>query len=97
MGSAPASPAIQQVQATPAAPPVSATAGEVVQAGIDLRRQEMLKKSIKGTVFAGDTGGWRPPASISTPGGGGSGTGGAASGGGGGGGGRAPGGGGASF
>lgn len=64
-------PAIQQVQATPAAPPVSSTASEVVQAGIDLRRQEMLKKSIKGTVMAGDTGGWRPPPSTSTPGGGG--------------------------
>lgn len=41
-----------------AAPPVTASAQEVVQAGIDLRQQELRKKSIKKTTVAGETGGW---------------------------------------
>lgn len=42
------------------APPVTASAQEVVQAGIDLRRQQLLKKGFKSTIKAGDSGGYRP-------------------------------------
>lgn len=41
------------------APPVKNTAQEVVQAGMDLRQQEAMKKGLKKTTIAGETGGWR--------------------------------------
>ena len=53
--------AIQQVQAAPVptpAPPVTTTNAQVVQAQHDLAQQELLKKNIKKTVYAGDTGGY---------------------------------------
>ncbi len=54
-----ATPAVDQASLVPTpTPPISATATEVVQAGEDLRRQELMKKNIKRTIFAGDTGGW---------------------------------------
>jgi hypothetical protein len=51
---------IQQAPVPEPAPPVTQTASEVVQAGMDLRRQEMMKKNIRSTVKAGDTGGFKP-------------------------------------
>lgn len=51
---------IQQAPVAPAAPPVTQTANEVVQAGMDLRQQEMLKKNVRSTIKAGDTGGFQP-------------------------------------
>ncbi len=51
---------VQQAPIPAPAPPVTSTATDVLAAGQDLKRQELLKKSIKKTVFAGDTGGWSP-------------------------------------
>ena len=62
MGKAPQTTVVQQ-QASPVpdpSPPVQPTASEVVQAGMDLRQQEMMKKNIKSTIKAGDTGGYKP-------------------------------------
>ena len=42
------------------APPITAANAEVMQAQQDLIQREMLKKSIKKTVLAGDTGGYKP-------------------------------------
>lgn len=39
------------------APPVTADAPEVLQAQQDMAQQNLLKKSIKNTILAGDTGG----------------------------------------
>ena len=53
-GSAPA----QQIQSLPVptpAPPVTGSSAEVVQAQQDLAQQNLMKKSIKKTIFAGDT------------------------------------------
>jgi len=41
------------------APPVTMSNIDVVNAGQDQLRQEMLKKSIKKTIYAGDTGGYK--------------------------------------
>jgi hypothetical protein len=49
---------IAQAPVPAPAPPVTMAANEVVQAAQDLKQQELLRKSIKKTVFAGDTGGW---------------------------------------
>lgn len=40
------------------APPVTPAAADVVQAGIDLRRQQLGKKGIRSTIEAGDNGGF---------------------------------------
>lgn len=42
------------------APPVTATDETVVQAEHDLAQQNLIKKSVKKTIIAGDTGGWNP-------------------------------------
>lgn len=55
---APQQPLIQAAPIPSPSPPVTNTAKEVVQAGMDLRQQEMLKKNIRSTVKAGDTGGY---------------------------------------
>ena len=57
------SPAQQIAQApTPLpAPPVTSSDPSVIQAEHDLAQQNLLKKSVKKTVLAGDTGGWTPP------------------------------------
>jgi hypothetical protein len=50
------------VQAAPlpvAAPPVTTSSAEVIQAQQDIAQQNLMKKSIKKTVFAGDTGGYK--------------------------------------
>lgn len=55
----------QSVSYAPApmpAPPVANTSAEVARAGADLRQQDMLKKNIRETVKAGDTGGFMPMA-----------------------------------
>lgn len=60
MGSPPAAQVTQIEQApvpTPS-PPVTNTAREVVQAESDFAKENLLKKSIKKTIFAGDTGGF---------------------------------------
>jgi len=41
------------------APPVTANSAEVIQAEQDTAQQNLMKKSIKKTIFAGDTGGWQ--------------------------------------
>ncbi len=58
-----ASPAQQIAQApTPLpAPPVTSSDPSVVQAEHDLAQGNLLKKSVKKTIFAGDTGGYNPP------------------------------------
>ena len=43
-----------------AAKPVGMAAPAVVQAEHDFAQQNLLKKSIKGTILAGDTGGYDP-------------------------------------
>lgn len=43
------------------APPVQRQAEDVVQAGIELRQREQLKKGVRSTVKAGETGGWGNP------------------------------------
>lgn len=56
---------VQQIQSLPIpapAPPVTASAAEVVQAEQDNAQQNLMKKSIKKTIFAGDTGGFSPKA-----------------------------------
>ncbi len=42
------------------APPVTMSNLDVVNSQQDFLHQEMMKKSIKKTIFAGDTGGFRP-------------------------------------
>jgi len=52
----------QAIQAAPTpvvAPPVTASSAEVIQAQQDLAQQNLMKKSIKKTVMAGDTGGYK--------------------------------------
>lgn len=49
------------------AAPVTSSNLDVVNASQDQMRQEMLKKSIKKTIFAGDTGGYRPGMGIGGP------------------------------
>lgn len=57
------SPVVQQIQSAPVplpAPPVTSTSREVIQAEQDLAQQNLVKKSIKKTILAGDTGGYQP-------------------------------------
>jgi hypothetical protein len=39
---------------------VTTTSQDVIQAQQDVLQQEMLKKSIRKTIYAGDTGGFKP-------------------------------------
>lgn len=66
---APQQPLIQQAPITPAAPPPTKTAQESAMSAMDLRQQEMLKKNIRSTVKAGDTGGFKMPATVKPAGG----------------------------
>lgn len=53
----------QQIQSAPVplpAPPVTANAAEVIQAQQDFAQQNLVKKSVKKTIYAGDTGGFTP-------------------------------------
>lgn len=57
-GGGPGAQPAQQIQSLPVptpAPPVTGSAAEVVQAQQDLAQQNLMKKSIKKTIFAGDT------------------------------------------
>lgn len=49
--------------------PVSAADAMVIQAERDFAQQSLLKKSVKRTIYAGDTGGYKAPAP-GVPGGG---------------------------
>ncbi len=42
------------------APPVTQTNSAVVQAEQDALRENLIKKSVKNTMLAGDTGGYKP-------------------------------------
>jgi hypothetical protein len=55
-GGSPA-PAIASAPVPIAAPPVTGTSAEVIQAQQDYASQNLLKKSVKKTIYAGDTGG----------------------------------------
>lgn len=62
----------QQVQSAPVptpAPPVTTSSPEVMAAQQDVLQQQMLKKSIKKTIYAGDTGGYKPQAGMAGAGG----------------------------
>jgi hypothetical protein len=66
-GSAPA----QQIASAPVptpAPPVTSTNAEVIQSEHDLATSNLIKKSVKKTILAGDTGGYNPGAPGSVPG-----------------------------
>ncbi len=52
--------AIQSAPVPTPAPPVTASSAEVVQAEQDTAQQNLLKKSVKKTIYAGDTGGYKP-------------------------------------
>ena len=57
----------QQVAAAPTptpAPPVTSSQAEVIQAEHDVAQQNLMKKSIKNTVYAGDTGGFKGPGAV---------------------------------
>ena len=45
--------------AQPTSSPTSASGADVLRAQMDLVQQEAMKKSIKKTIFAGDTGGFK--------------------------------------
>lgn len=52
---------VQQIESAPIptpSPGVTNTSREVVQAEQDFAKEDLLKKSIKRTIFAGDTGGF---------------------------------------
>jgi hypothetical protein len=57
--------AVQQAPVPTPAPPVTTSSPEVMAAQQDVLQQQMLKKSIKKTIFAGDTGGYKPQAGMS--------------------------------
>ena len=54
--------AIESAPVPTPAPPVTSDAPEVIQAQQDLAQQNLLKKSVKKTMLAGDTGGFSPSA-----------------------------------
>lgn len=61
----------QQIQSAPVplpAPPVTQNNAAVLQAEHDYAQQNLLKKSIKGTMIAGDTGGYQPAKPPGAPG-----------------------------
>lgn len=71
MGKKPApNPVIMQAPVAEPAPPVTQTSPEVIQAGQDVRQQELMKKNMRQTVKAGDTGGFRRPQTKVNPAGG---------------------------
>lgn len=43
------------------APPVTRTSADVLRAESEVAKENLMKKSIKKTIFAGDTGGYQPP------------------------------------
>jgi hypothetical protein len=47
--------AIQSAPVPTPAPPVTSSAAEVIQAENDIAKQNLAKKSVKKTIFAGDT------------------------------------------
>jgi hypothetical protein len=51
--------------ALPTSSPTSASGADVLRAQMDLVQQEAMKKSIKKTIFAGDTGGFSPGSAAS--------------------------------
>jgi len=57
-GGSPAA-AVQAAPTPVTAPPVTTSSAEVIQAQQDVAQQNLMKKSIKKTVFAGDTGGYK--------------------------------------
>jgi hypothetical protein len=59
MGGGQPAAAIQAAPTPVAAPPVTTSSAEVIQAQQDIAQQNLMKKSIKKTVFAGDTGGYK--------------------------------------
>jgi hypothetical protein len=64
MGDSPSTPA-QQIASAPVptpAPPVTAGDASVIQAENDVAQQNLIKKSVKRTMLAGDTGGFQPGA-----------------------------------
>lgn len=58
-GGSPAA-AIQSAPVPLPAPPVTENNQAVVQAEHDIAQANLLKKTVKKTIFAGDTGGWSP-------------------------------------
>lgn len=59
----------QQIQSAPvpiAAPPVTRTSADVLRAESEVAKENLLKKSVKKTIYAGDTGGYQP-AALRTP------------------------------
>ena len=52
--------AIQSAPVPTPAPPVTQNNAAVLQAEHDMAQQNLLKKSVKNTIMAGDTGGWTP-------------------------------------
>lgn len=52
--------AVESAPVPTPAPPVTATNEEVIQAEQDTAQQNLIKKSVKKTIFAGDTGGYKP-------------------------------------
>ena len=62
MGSKPSPPTIiQQAPVPTPSPPVTQAASEVVQSKLDVAQQQLMRKNMKSTIRAGDTGGFRPP------------------------------------
>ena len=59
-GSAGAAGGIASAPVPVPAPPVSSAAAEVIAAEHDIAQQNLLKKSVKKTILAGDTGGFNP-------------------------------------
>lgn len=69
MGDSPSSNAVAAAPVPAPAPPVTSDAPEVVQAEMDMAKQNLLKTSINKTILAGDTGGpMGPGAAPSAPG-----------------------------
>jgi hypothetical protein len=55
----------QQIESAPIptpSPPVTTNNAEVIQAQQDLATSNLIKKSVKRTILAGDTGGYQPGA-----------------------------------
>ena len=62
----------QAIEAAPVplpAPPVTQNNAAVLKAEHDYAQQNLLKKSVKGTMLAGDTGGYSPAKPPGSPGG----------------------------
>jgi len=59
MGGGGGAQAISSAPVPTPAPPVTANSAEVIQAEQDTAQQNLIKKSVKNTILAGDTGGWK--------------------------------------